>query len=130
MPKFFGAWLDKSMPSCVFTPTQLRVFKQSELQASPWYVECAKNYAPAEEEDEKNAAIALPASTPSMVEQSQDDDDDAVVEIPDPLSADKKKGKARARRSPTAGGSSNGLKRSQQMQPPRSQRLRNKILPH
>lgn len=45
MPKFFGAWIDKAMPSYVFTPNQLRLFKLPELLASPWYLECAKNYS-------------------------------------------------------------------------------------
>lgn len=108
MPKFFGAWIDKAMPSCVFTPTQVKVFKLPELQASPWYIECIKNYAPAEEEDEKLAAIA--ATAPASEDKVEDDDDDAVVEIAEPSSADKKRGKGKAVRSPAAVGSSHKAK--------------------
>lgn len=106
MPKFFGAWLDKAMDSCVFTATQLCVFKLPELQASPWYLECAKNYAPAEEEDEKQAAIALAAAGSTGQEPPEEVEEDAVVEVPNPISAEKKKGKGRSTKSPAGAGSS------------------------
>lgn len=108
MPKFFGAWIDKAMPSCVFTATQLKVFNLAELHASPWYIECAKNYALAEEEDEKRGAVS--SSTPALSEKAADEDDDAVVEIVEPTSAEKKRQKGKAVKSPAAAGSSRKTK--------------------
>lgn len=109
MPKFFGAWIDKAMPSCVFTPTQAKVFSLVELQSSPWYLECAKNYAPAEEEDEKKVAVAVSAPT-TYDTLEEEDNDDAVVEILELTSTDKKRGKAKAVKSPLVGGSSRKAK--------------------
>lgn len=108
MPKYFGAWIDKAMPSCVFTPTQLKVFNLAELHASPWYLECTKNYSPAEEEDEKKAATTA-AGAPS-VQQLDDDGDDAILEVEEPPSADKKKTKGKGIKSPAGGGSTRKTK--------------------
>lgn len=108
MPKFFGSWIDKAMPSSVFIPTQIKSYTLGELQASPWYLECARNYAPAQEEDEKRV-VPVAAGAPSL-QKADDDDDDAVVEIPEPSFADKKRGKDKGVRSPAADGSTRKTK--------------------
>lgn len=99
MPKFFGAWLDKSLPTCIFSAAQLRTFKLPELQSSPWYLECAKNYAPSEEEDEKTKALTAAGHLPRELEDEEEVQDD--VDAPTSTAVVAKKGRGKAKTSPT-----------------------------
>lgn len=65
----------------------MKVFDLGDLQASPWYLECAKNYALAKKEDKKQAALV--GAPPLSLEKPDQEDDDAVVEISEPSSPDK-----------------------------------------
>jgi hypothetical protein len=85
MPKLFGAWIDKTLPTCVFTSIQIRAFSVEELIACPWYLECKRSYAPAEEQMEKAAA------SKSIVEELSDDEVDQEIEEPPTDGKTKKK---------------------------------------
>lgn len=107
MPKFFNAWLDKSLPTCIFSSTQLRNFKFPELQSSPWYLECAKNFAPTEEEDEKKRMLAAAGVVNDVVDV--DENEDSGENAPTPtLTVPKtiRKGRGKATKSPALPGPS------------------------
>jgi hypothetical protein len=58
MPKLFGAWIDKSLATCIFTKAQKRSFKTGELQACPWYLEIACKFVLGGEMDEQAAVTS------------------------------------------------------------------------
>lgn len=58
MPKLFGAWIDKSLSTCVFTKVQKQRFTVGKLLACPWYLETVWRFAPGEEMDEQEAAAS------------------------------------------------------------------------
>jgi len=47
---FLTTWLDQSSGDCMFSPTQLKNWTSSHLQACPWYLECNFGITPPEEE--------------------------------------------------------------------------------
>lgn len=63
MPKFFGAWIDKFLPACLFYQIPEAELTIREVQACPWYLEMAHKFAPGQEMDEQ-VAIAIRTRIP------------------------------------------------------------------
>jgi hypothetical protein len=50
LPMFLTSWVDKTSASCMYSPTQLRVWSAPHLKEGCWYIECGKTICPVEEE--------------------------------------------------------------------------------
>ena len=70
MLKFFGAWIDKSLLTCVFIKSKKQNFTIGELQAYMWYLETFQRIALGEEMDEQAFVVA---KTPLPNDLSNDD---------------------------------------------------------
>lgn len=93
IPKLLGAWTDKNLASCFFTTTQIRGFSLPELVDCPWYIECRRTYAPAEEEHAKKEATALKV----VVEDLSAEEEEEEVAKPSP---EKKKKRIQKKQQP------------------------------
>jgi hypothetical protein len=84
MPKLFGAWIDKSLSTCVFTKVQKQQFTVGELLACPWYLETIRRFVLGEEMDE-HAATASKNPMPKNLSLDVSEPEDPVeVAKPDP----------------------------------------------
>jgi len=77
MPKLFGEWVDKTLPTCVFIALQIQAFTTQELVACLWYLEYKRSYTPTKEQIEKVATSKV-----VMEVLSDDEVDEEVVEVP------------------------------------------------
>lgn len=68
MPPFLLTWLDRGSADCMFSPTQLKNWTSSHLQACPWYLECNFGTYPPEEEALFNMLNAAAPAVPEFDE--------------------------------------------------------------
>jgi hypothetical protein len=84
MPKLFGAWIDKSLSTCVFTKVQKQLFTVGELLACPWYLETIRRFAPGEEMDEQEATASKNPMPENLLLHESEPEDLVEVAEPDP----------------------------------------------
>jgi hypothetical protein len=83
LPLFLQTWVDKNSDHCIYTPGQIQSWSILHLNDGCWYLDCAKNFCPSEEEaikashDRSEVSGVVGATTQSTVDLSDEDMDTA-----------------------------------------------------
>jgi len=51
LPPFLSSWIDQSSKECMYTPSQLRIFRTANLIGGGWYLDCPVTFVHTLEEE-------------------------------------------------------------------------------